>query len=443
MTSSEAARPRQDSALRRGDGSAPLPGERFDALIVGAGAAGLSLACHLAHAGWGDKVLIVDDGSYPLEGRSWAWWSRGDGLLDSAASTVMNRLSMAGRAWARSTELAPYSYRSISGSELSAVTDRFTAARPGYRRVEGSVRRVVPHGDGCRVEIDVLQAGEIRTVGVSARWVFDSVGLGATDAASTAVAQLDFLGLQVECPTDTFDAGAVTLMDFRTDQSSGVAFMYVLPTSARSALVERTVFAQAGPYDPDVGRLRHEAHVHDYLQRHVGAADYRVTGREIGIIPLDRRPRATAAGSVIPIGALAGMVKASTGYGFERIQRHSAAIASQLAQGRSPVRAASNHAWNRALDNALLGVIVENPADALGFFETLLTRNPLQRVLAFLDEDASWRSQLQLFATLPLAPFARNQARAVTRGLAPKARNSMPACGGEKRCLIAAKRGEP
>lgn len=41
------------------EGRAPLPGERFDAVIVGAGAAGLSLACHLAHAGWGDKGLFA------------------------------------------------------------------------------------------------------------------------------------------------------------------------------------------------------------------------------------------------------------------------------------------------------------------------------------------------------------------------------------------------
>lgn len=443
MTASETASHYRSAASRRGDARAPLPGERFDAVIVGAGAAGLSLACHLAHSGWGSSVLVVDDGSYPLDQRSWAWWTTGGGLLDSAASTAVEHLTMAGSGWARTARLAPYSYRAIGGSELSAVTDRFMAARAGYRRVEGSVCRLIPQDDNCAVEIDVLDSGTTRTVQISARWVFDSVGLLTSDVASTAVAQLDFLGLHVECPTDTFDAGSVTLMDFRTDQAPGLAFMYVLPTSARSALVERTVFAQPGPYDPDDGRSRHEAHVHHYLTHHLGVDHYRLAGREQGVIPLDRRPRATAEGAVIPIGALAGMVKASTGYGFGRIQRHSAAIADSLRHGTNPAHAAPPHRWNRALDSALLGVIREHPADALHCFESLLTRNPMQRVLAFLDEEASPWSQLQLFATLPLAPFVRAQMRAATRGPAPKARNSIPARGAEDAYLFTAERGEP
>ncbi len=425
------------------DFAARTPGDLFDAVIVGAGAAGLSLACHLAHAGWGHEVLIVDDGTHPLDQRSWAWWTTGDGLLDSAASTVVDRLSVAGRGWERSMGLAPYSYRRISGPELAAAADRILDARSGYRRLRGSVRTVVQEGGRCVVSIDLPGAGGAQTVEVSARWVFDSAGPGASSSALTAAAQLDFFGLHVDCPTDTFESATATLMDFRTDQSSGVAFMYVLPTSARTALVERTVFARPSAYDPDVAGTRHEDHVRDYLTQYLGANTYRVTGREIGIIPLDRRPRATPVGSVIPIGARAGMVRASTGYGFERIQRHSAAIASCLSQGRSPAHAFPTRRWSRALDSALLRVVRDDPAEALTFFASLLTRNPVQRVLAFLDEEASLRSQFQLFATLPLAPFARSQARAVTRGPAPKARNSIPTADAEGLCLSMADRGEP
>jgi len=289
-------------------------------------------------------------------------------------------------------------------------------ARSGYRRVEGSVRALVQEGERCVVAIDVPESGATRTVEVSARWVFDSVGPGTSSTAPTSGARLDFHGPHVECPTDTFEPGTATLMDFRTDQSAGVAFMYVLPTSARSALVERTVFAHPGAHCRDLVEFRHEEHVRDYLTQFLDAGNYRVTGREIGIIPLDRRPRATPVGAVIPIGARAGMVKASTGYGFERIQRHSDAIASCLSQGRSPAHAAPTHRWNRALDNALLRVIHDEPAEALRFLAFLLTRNPAPRILAFLDEDASLLSQFRLFATLPLAPFSRAQWHAVLGG---------------------------
>jgi len=383
----------------------------FDAVIVGAGAAGLSLACHLAHVGWGDKVLLVDDGSHPLEQRSWAWWSTGRGLLDSEASTALDRLWVAGFGWRRSMPLTPYSYRRITGPELSAATDRMSVAMPGHRRMAGSVSALVQESSGCRVLIDLSEPGETRSLEVSARWVFDSVGLGSSPTPPASAAHLDFLGLHVECQTDTFDPSTATLMDFRTDQSDGVAFMYVLPVSSRSALVERTVFAFADDDHRELVGSRHEAHVRDYIQTHIGAGGYRVTGHEVGSIPLQRGRVPTPTGAVIPIGARAGMVKASTGYGFERIQRHSAAIASRLASGQSPVNAAPAHRWSRALDDALLRVIREDPARAVEVFRTMLTRNPGSRILAFLDEEASLRDQLALFATLPWAPFVRAQVR--------------------------------
>ncbi|WP_291379389.1 lycopene cyclase family protein [Demequina sp.] len=392
----------------------PLPGERFDAVIVGAGAAGLSLACHLADAGWGDKVLIVDDASHPLEARSWAWWSKGTGLLDSAASVEVRHLRVAGGGWRRTQALEPYSYRRITGPELSAETDRIIGARPGYRRVVGSARALAREGAGCRVLIDVPEPGGARTVEVSARWVFDSVGLGVPSASPASAAYLDFHGLHIECPTDVFDPGTATLMDFRTDQTAGAAFVYVLPTSARSALVERTVFAFSDTYDRGLHGARHEDHVRDYIGAHVRAGAYKVTGREVGTIPLQRGPAPTPKGPVIPIGATAGMVRASTGYGFARIQRHSAAIASCLARGRHPASAAPARRWSRALDDALLRVIREDRTAAVELFATLFTRNPAPRILAFLEEEASPLSQIALCVTLPVGPFLRAQVRAAT-----------------------------
>jgi lycopene beta-cyclase len=156
-------------------------------------------------------------------------------------------------------------------------------------------------------------------------------------------------------------------------------------------------------------------HVRDYLEDRLGAGTYRITGREVGTIPLERRPPARPLGALIAIGARAGMVKASTGYGFERIQRHSAAIAACLSQGRNPARAAHANRWNRAVDDALLRVIRDEPDRATEIFAVMLSRNSAQRILAFLDEDASLRSQFGLFATLPSMPFARAQLRALTR----------------------------
>lgn len=380
---------------------------QFDAIIVGAGAAGLSLASHLASAGWGRDVLLVDDGSRPLADRAWAWWSKGDGLLDARAVTAVGRLSVAGEGWRRELVVAPYRYRAITGPRLLEATSRLLDSRPGYRHVHGTVRAIKPEGEGARVTIDLPDAGGVRTVEVRATWVFDSVAPGSRSEPTASLPHLDFLGLRVECAADVFDKDAATLMDFRTDQSSGVAFVYVLPTSPRTALVERTIFVHPQSRDCRGAEPDHETHVVEYLRDVVGVRDYRVVGREVGTIPLVAAPPARAAGPVIAIGAKAGMVKAGTGYGFERIQRHSAEIAARLMSGRHPARAARPGRWYRLLDDALLRVIRDDPAGAVDVLTKLFMANSPARVLAFLDEDAGPLQQLRLFVTLPVFRFVR------------------------------------
>lgn len=352
--------------------------------------------------------------SWVREQRAWAWWSTGTELLAQAASTTVDHLWVAGPSWRRRMDLHPYAYRRITGQELSAATDRLIGARPGYRRAVASVRSLERDAVGGAVELDLSHSGGDRAVEVTARGVFDSVGVGASPGGFAATAYLDFHGLHVECPTDTFDPGAASLMDLRTDQAAGAAFVNVLPTTARTALVERTVFAFSDTYDRDAESARHEAHVHDYLHRHLSASDYRVTGREVGTIPLRRGPVSRPTGPVIPIGARAGTVKASTGYGFARIQRHSAAIASHLVRDRSPAHAAPARRWSRAMDEVLLRIIREEPVAGVEVFAVLLMRNPASRIFAFLDEDASLLSQFRLGRTLPLAPFTRAFARMMT-----------------------------
>ncbi len=369
----------------------------MDIAVLGGGAAGLSLVCHLARTGWHGSLVLVDDGAHPAAGRAWAWWSRGDALLDPRAATALSCATVAGPGWRRRMDLSPYAYRVLPGAALDAAAEAALASRAAWRRLWGRATTVVPDDAGASVTVET-DAGPVE---VRARWVLDSVGPGE-DRPDTS--SLDFLGLRLRAREPVFDHGAVTLMDFRTGQDDGVAFMYVLPVSAREALVERTVFSAPGA-SPD-----HAPHLAQYIGE-IGAAAAVETGREHGRIPLLARAPTRAEGAVVPIGARAGLVRESTGYGFARIQRHSAALARALAGGEDPAGAAPARRWARALDASLMRLIRDDPDGAREVLGALLRRNPPERILAFLDEDASPLAQARLFASLP--EFAR--ATLVTR----------------------------
>jgi lycopene beta-cyclase len=380
----------------------------WDAVIVGGGAAGLSLACHLASAGWGERVAIVDDGAFPVESRAWAWWQARDGLLSDAATSVYGYLDAAGPGWTSRAPLAPYTYRSITGAALCAAADAAMESLPGFVRMSG---RAVAIEQGGGAAVVVVEGTDGRVERLNATWVFDSVGVGTVPPDPRLAPHLDFLGLCVESGRDVFDPAAVTLMDFRTDQADGVAFVYVLPTSARKALVERTVFVHPRARER-VASSCHDAELQTYLRDVLQVPDARTSEGEKGVIPLVTLKAARCRGRVIPIGTQAGMVRASTGYAFERIQSHNAEIARRLVAGLHPGLAVRAERWQQILDAALLRVIKEDPDAVRNAFAAMLARNPARRTLAFLDGRASLIDQIRIVASLPLWRFAWAQVTA-------------------------------
>jgi lycopene beta-cyclase len=53
-----------------------------------------------------------------------------------------------------------------------------------------------------------------------------------------------FEGWVIKTKKPSFNSKIGTLMDFRLNQEHGTTFMYVLPTSAKEALVEYTLFSK-------------------------------------------------------------------------------------------------------------------------------------------------------------------------------------------------------
>ncbi|HZB51958.1 MAG TPA: lycopene cyclase family protein, partial [Mycobacteriales bacterium] len=272
------------------------------------------------------------------------------------------------------------------------------ARAPGFRLVEGHVDAVEDRQEGGIVHVDGRP--------VEAAWVFDSV---TQDGADGTAARLTFTGWVVETPADAFDPAVPTLMDFRTPQDGDVRFLYVLPSGPRRALVEHTRF---GPGTPVGG----EAALRDYLTGVLRAGDYRVLRQEGGRLPLRPPPRRPTTGHVLPIGVAGGMLKASTGYAYGRIQRDSASVTRSLVRYGHPFALPTGRRRHAYLDAVLLDVVTAEPDRLQRAFLRLFARNPGDRVLRFLDEDTSLTQEALLVATLPPSPFARAMARRLAAG---------------------------
>jgi lycopene beta-cyclase len=372
----------------------------YDAVIAGGGLSGLSLLGHLAVSGWRDRrVLLIDDDTRPAA-TCWGFWSDRDGLLDPASSRAYSSIRVNAAGIDRTVPLGRYRYRLVRRADLLKAVTALVAARPRFVLRTGRVEAVRDHGDRAEVTVD----GEA----IGCRWAFDSVPARPAGPDPTGHARMAFTGWEVSCPSPVFDPRTPTMFDFRGG-CGDASFVYVLPDGPRRALVEATEFVARGRR-PTPGRARAAA-VAAYLRDVIGATGYETLRTESAVLPLrpDAGPRRT--GRVLTIGVRGGLVKASTGYAYTRIQRDCEAIARSLTRHDHPFDLPPPSRRHRLLDAVLLEAIRRDPAQLEVAFAHLFAANPAERVLGFLDERTGLTDELRLIASLPPAPYLRAAAR--------------------------------
>jgi lycopene beta-cyclase len=373
---------------------------RFDAVIAGGGLSGLSLAAHLAARGWSDRsVLVIDEGGPAPPATCWAFWSARPGLLDSAVSRTFRQVAVHAGGTSSVLPLGPYRYRVVRRPDLSRAVTGVVAGCPGFAVRPGRVERV---GDGIDLAEVTVDGERLRS-----SWVFDSVSPPPRD--TPADARLAFTGWKVHCDRPTFDPHTPILFDFRTPQAGGARFVYVLPDAPHRALVELTEFVPRHGRPADTAD-RCEA-LAAYLRDVLGSRAYTIARTESAVLPLRAYPPSRAGRRVLRIGARAGLVKATTGYAYQRIQRDSVAIARSLVRHGHPFDVPSSRRRHRLLDAVLLDVLDHEPAQLERAFIRLFSTNPAERVLGFLDEDSNLRDELRLIISLPPAPYLRATGR--------------------------------
>ncbi|GAA3504389.1 MULTISPECIES: lycopene cyclase family protein [Streptomyces] len=378
-----------------------------DVAIVGAGAAGLSLAHRLAGPGSGRRVpsvALVEAPPGPLRPprRTWCFWEAGPGRFDAAVTASWRRLRVRDRAGRPiHGDIAPLRYKMIRSDDFEYLVARDLAGHDGVRRVEGTVDAVEDVPGGALVR---LRDGDGNARVVRARWVFDSRPPGSLPAARTTLLQ-HFHGWFVRTARPAFAPATAELMDFRTPQpADGLSFGYVLPLGRHDALVEYTEFSPR-PLTPDA----YEAAVRHYTDDVLRLGDLEVLSTETGVIPMTdaEMPRRTGR-SVFRIGAAGGATRPSTGYTFAGLQRQTRAVADALRQGRRPEPPPAHSARSRAMDAVLLRALAGGRADGPALFCRLFDRVPMRRLLRFLDGDTRLHEDLAVGLHAPVGPMLRS-----------------------------------
>lgn len=365
-------------------------GKTWDVVVIGLGSAALQLAYLVRNdLNWKSKRILFIDPT-PSVTKSWCFWHAGPHPMDAFVSHKWAKFEFASHQFNKSELPGLYSYRYINSSDMynwfhtKALTDN-----SNWKYVQAKVLDCRLAGKEWEIKTD--------TGDLTGNVIYDS-RLASIDLKHPLIYQ-HFRGLLIQTDAPMFDPGKATFMDFSTTADQAFpTFVYVLPFSERSALVETTVFS---------GQLCDDSFYDSITQQYIASkfpgTHYQVVGHEKGAIPMAfvQYEKSSLPG-YIKIGGASGQIKSTTGYAFNRINRqlraHLGLSGSGLDSGKKRFK---------FYDSLLLSIINDEPQKIAGIFSQLFQRNEMEQILKFLDEDSRLPEEIKIFATLPWGPFLR------------------------------------
>src|SRR5688572_24809402 len=290
--------------------------KEYDFIIAGAGCAGLSLLVHMIESGgFADKkILLIDKVEKNRNDRTWCFWETGTGFFEQVVYKKWQKAWFHGDETSQLLDISPYSYKLVRGIDFYRYCLELVSKQLNVDIVTGEIKEMTSNEKETFITVNGQK--------IIASFIFNSILPGLPSLKKNEYYLLQhFKGWVIRTTKNVFDADQAVLMDFRVEQSHGTTFVYVMPFSPTEALIEYTLFTH------DLLEFsQYDQALREYIKRFVGDINYTITEEEFGIIPMTNYRFAAHNHNIINIGTAGGQTKASSGYTFRFIQKHSAAI---------------------------------------------------------------------------------------------------------------------
>lgn len=380
----------------------------FDVLLVGGGLSAGLIALALARRRPEVSVAVVETG--PRFGGNHTWSSFATDLSPAGAELAEPLIA---HRWPEYRIRFPSYERHLPAGYQSAFSGRLHAALEAAlptaaRFLETEVVSVEPDG--------VVLANQQR---LTAGAVIDARGQRAAPRLELGFQK--FVGLEVELEEPGHGLAGPIIMDATVDQHDGYRFVYTLPFTPTTALIEDTYYADG----PALDRAAIAARIHAYAARQ-GWRIRRVLRDEDGVLPIAiggdiRAHLAQYPAGVAPVGMAAGLFHPVTGYSFPdavRLALHLAAL-SDL-DGAAIDRAARTFAietWESRGFYRLLNKMLfraAHPHERRGILEHFYRLNGAL-VGRFYAGHSTWFDKVRILTGKPPIPIPR-AIRGILRG---------------------------
>ena len=368
-------------------------------IIIGCGAAGLSLAYHLSNAGFpGGSILMIDREDKRTNDHAWGYWSKHPQPFDQIAKRSFKKIGTNNPGQQIIFDLKHYQYHVIQRSDFELFVKNHLLQFKEVTWLTADIKHIVEEKDHVVVH---TSNGTFQS-----EYIFSSLYNEQDIVERSRLFVRQYIkGWIISTPVNAFNADSLTLFDFNTPQSNNqTRYLTVIPDNENQATVKLNVISEKQPEkDETVSKLN------NYIKHNLKLKDFTIISEEVGVVPMTDHYFATRHGNrIIKIGIAGGCTKASSGYSFERIQRHTLQLAQLLKDGWPPYADANSGPRFRFYDQILLDVLIRNAGTGAKIFGDLFTKNGPDKVFKFLDEDTLLTEDLRIISSLSSFPFLRS-----------------------------------
>jgi lycopene beta-cyclase len=371
----------------------------FDYIICGGGMAGLSLAYYLSVSEklQGKRILIIEPTKKNKNDRTWAFWEKGTTKLEEIVFRKWENVTFVSpENNARQIELDGYAYKLIRGIDFYEFTQKNLLKNQNITLLQDFV---VAIADTEKKAIVTTKNNGIFT----ADWAFDSTfKLNLSNSKNHNLLQ-HFKGFIIKTEEKTFHPDQPQFMNFGVEQiNNECRFMYVLPFSETSALIEYTLFSQEllteNEYDSEINK---------FIENELNITNFRIEEEEFGVIPMsDVTTNEYPSKRIVRIGTAGGSTNPATGYTFNNTQKRLQALVQQIENSGTPLIKTSW--WQRRhllYASILLNVLEKKRYPAAQFFDELYKKNKPSQVFKFLDNETTFFEEIKIMWSTPIFIF--------------------------------------
>ena len=372
--------------------------EKYDYIICGAGLSGLILANRIFEDRFFDdkNILLIDKDLKSSVNKTWCFWETGNSVWKDYIVKSWDTVIFKSKGFKKEKSLKNYSYKMIKSKFfLDSIINKINQAN-NFDFFQDEIVDFVESENNVLVKTKSNQ--------FLANNVFNScVDINEIKSKTSYPFLLQhFLGWTIETKESVFNEKKATIMDFSIDQKDETRFFYVLPLSDKKALIEFTVFSK-----DLLKKDEYDLELIKYIKS-LKIDKYKIIEDEFGVIPMTCYPfEKKNTSKILNIGTAGGWTKPSSGYTFKFIEKNTIKLLTHIKKNTqlSNFKIKTRH-W--IYDLIFLDVLYKNNYLGSNLFTKMFSKNPMEKIFMFLDNETSIKDELKITASFPKRIFTNS-----------------------------------